>query len=121
MCTLSHPLLLSAFGPPRCTLRVDIAYNSPHLCGWTPCLRLCRTAAPAIVLLKWLVSLRDPSGDENIFLGRFLQVREGSARLVLPTCSVGITFFVLTMVSPIVPKPTVKYFISPKGRGARCK
>lgn len=33
-----------------------------------------RTAATAIALLKWLVSLRDPSGDENIFLGRFLQV-----------------------------------------------
>ncbi|CAM9159942.1 unnamed protein product [Pylaiella littoralis] len=33
-----------------------------------------RTAATAISLLKWLVSLRDPSGDENIFLARFLQV-----------------------------------------------
>lgn len=33
-----------------------------------------RTAATAISLLKWLVSLRDSSGDENIFLARFLQV-----------------------------------------------
>ena len=35
-----------------------------------------RTAATAISLLKWLVSLQDPSGDgdENIFLARFLQV-----------------------------------------------
>ncbi|CAM9962670.1 unnamed protein product [Scytosiphon promiscuus] len=33
-----------------------------------------RTAATAISMLKWLVSLRDSSGDENIFLARFLQV-----------------------------------------------
>eukprot|EP00903_Cladosiphon_okamuranus_P012285 g11521.t1 len=33
-----------------------------------------RTAATAIALLKWLVSLGDSSGDENIFLARFLQV-----------------------------------------------
>lgn len=40
-----------------------------------PCPHRCRTAATAISLLKWLVSLRDSSGDENIFLARFLQVR----------------------------------------------
>lgn len=39
-------------------------------------LSLFRTAATAISLLKWLVSLRDPSGDENIFLARFLQVMD---------------------------------------------
>lgn len=33
-----------------------------------------RTAATAIALLKWLVSLQDSSGDDNIFLARFLQV-----------------------------------------------
>lgn len=53
---------------------LTVVLPTPPVCHECPLRPRCRTAATAISLLKWLVSLRDSSGDENIFLARFLQV-----------------------------------------------